>query len=667
MPPRKENPPTKPSEFVPPTDHKALVAWLDKKREAGRKQLPDFQMKLNLAFVRGHQWVVWDSSSKTLSQARRDPTNPNAPIRIKANKIGGITERFIARLTKAAPEPQVRPVSDEEDDINAAKAASRILTSEFNRLGWEGFLIEHYFWVVTHGFAFAEILWDQEDGSVIGSIEDDEVRSGNIKFDSVPGFELAVDPAAKDMLSAKWCVRTKSLTKEAVWEHYGVTLADGESALSIAEEIDLLVDGPGGSKHTESVPVHQFWMVPCRAAPEGLVVTWSGTTILAEPTKFPYSHRRLPYVEFDLLPGLGKRQGRTWVDDLISLQTDYNDARSREAGIRRTLTPKLVAPAGAVDPQSVNSRVEVIAYNQVGEAPRWMIPDSGWMGQYETSMNRADMEMGDRAGQSDVSSGRASSPSMPAAAILALQEADDTKMSITHKLMGRGIEQAAWQVLELVKQFWTEERLVATYSETGALEVAHFSKADIDGQLDVHVSTESGIVRSKSAMVQLTMDLQKAGVLTDPRHILRLIQMPGMDFITEAFNVDARQAQRENEYLQLGEEVQVNTFDNHMVHITEHDNFRKSSEYDKLRRRAEAGDQEAVAVVANTDAHAMAHNELVMQQAGMGMQAPPGQMPQAPGGDGSGSVAKLAGIGGPGQPGAVPGVDVDAQAARMGA
>ena len=659
----------KPVEFKPPSDNKGLVQWLDNKREVGRKPLPDFQMKLNLAFVRGHQWVVWDPSTKTLSQARRDSSNPNAPIRITANKIGSITERFIARLTKAAPEPAARPMSDEEDDVNAAKAASRIMLSEFSRLGWDGFLVELYFWVVTHGFAYAEVMWDPDAGSVMGSVDDETVTSGNISLDIVPGFELAVDPAANDMSSARWCVRTKSMTREAVWENYGVSLRGGDAERSIAEEIDSLMDGGRGASSTETVPVHQFWMVPCRAAPKGMVVTWSGTTILVEEKPFPYTHGKLPYIEYDLLPGLGKRQGRTWVDDLISLQADYNDARSREAGIRRTLTPKILAPAGSIDPSSVNTRVETIAYNQVGEKPTWLIPDSGWMGQYETSMNRADLEMGDRAGQSDVSSGRASSASMPAAAIMALQEADDTKMAITHGMMGRSIEQTAWHVLELVRQFWTEDRLVRTYSETGALEVAHFSKANITGQLDVHVSTETGITRSKSAMVQLVMDLNEAGIITDPSHVLRLIQMPGMDFLTEAFNVDTRQAQRENEYLQLGEEVQVNTFDNHAVHVSEHDNFRKSSEYDKLKRLAAAGDPEAMAIIANTDAHVAAHNELVMQQAQQKAMQQQGMSAQAPpqGVQGSPSLGRLAGIGGPGQPGQVPGIDLDTQAARLGA
>src|SRR5690606_33200228 len=135
------------------------------------------------------------------------------------------------------------------------------------------------------------------------------------------------------------------------------------------------------------------------------------------------------------------------------------------------------------------------------------------------------------------------SASMPAAAILALQEADDTKLAITYKLMSSAIREHGWMLLELVRQFWTEERLVSTWSEEGALEVNHFTGADVKHQLDVHVASESAVVRSKSAMVQLAMDLWGAGIITDPRHLLRLIKVPGTNFLAEAWNIDTRQAQ----------------------------------------------------------------------------------------------------------------------------
>jgi len=252
--------------------------------------------------------------------------------------------------------------------------------------------------------------------------------------------------------------------------------------------------------------------------------------------------------------------------------------------------------------------------------------------------------------------------------------------------MADAIQNVGLMVLELVQQFWNEDRLVRTWSAEGHLEVAEFSGSDIGGQLDVHVETENGVGRSKSAMVQLAMDLWAQKIITDPRHLLRLIQMPGADFLSELLNSDARQAQRENGELATGEIVQIHAYDNHSVHITEHDNFRKGEEYRKIEEAALAGDAQATKTKAAIDGHVQAHYEQVNPQ--MSPQIPGGP-PFAPG-DGAQAVgrpaqharyqdpvtggvglagsgiAAHAGIGGPGEPGAVPGIEPDSQAASMG-
>ena len=346
-------------------------------------------------------------------------------------------------------------------------------------------------------------------------------------------------------------------------------------------------------------------MLPCRAAPKGVVVTWCGQTILEGPTDFPYNHKRLPFVQWNLLPGMGRREGRTWLDDLIPLQADYNDARSREAAIRRTLTPKLVGANGSIDTSRLSSRVEFLGYNPgMGDKPTLMIPDSGWMAQYESSMNRAQSEMSDRAGESSMQISRAS-----AAAIMALQQINDTKVYVSQRLLTDAIEETSWHVLELVKQFWTEERMVSTYSEIGQLEIAHFSGSDIDHQLDIYMNVEMGEKQSKAATISLGMDLWKAKVITDPRHLLRLLQVPDASFLADEFNVDARQAQRENQLLMQGIQVVLHDFDNHGIHIIEHDIERKSEDFEKIEAQARAGDPQATTVVAAFNAHVDAHKQ----------------------------------------------------------
>lgn len=689
------------AKFAVPDDPERLITWAETKRETGRQHVPVLQMKINMLYVLGQQWLVWDQTNRYFRRPQNRVDDPNAPVRITVNKMGGILERFVARLTKSAPEPECRPVSDSDDDIGAARAGTRILLSEMNRLDWEVWLMQLYLSYVTPlGWSYAQVTWDGDDGATIGAVDEKDVHVGNISLELVPAFELSVDPNALSMKQATWCIRERSMTPEAVFEEWGIVVP-AEGTRSLIEEVYQLTEVTKSTKDakTENVTVKQLWMKPCRVAPKGLVFTWAGKTVLEEPKPFPYKHGLLPFVQFDLLPGLGTREGRTWVTDLVPLQADYNDARSREATLRRTIVPKIVYEQGSIDPNKMTSRLEQIPVRPGSMEPHITVPDSGWMSQHEAGMNRADQEMGDRAGQSDVSSGQAHSASMPAAAILALQEADDTKLAITEKCLARGIGDVGWMILELVRQFWTEQRLVRTWSEEGHLEVQQFSGADIDQQLDVHVDAEQGIVRSKSALVQLYLDLWKAQVITDPRMLLRLLQFPGADTMIEALNVDARQAQTENDLLATGEIVQVHTWDNHAVHIPEHNDYRKGEDYRKLERAVAAGDQQAVKTKAAIDAHVDLH---VQMQAAQQMQQAPAQgTPQPPGPGGPGgtdaspgmyldpqtgmppdpamvaagqapsalsgtAIGARAGFGGAGQPGLPPGIEADMAAAHMG-
>lgn len=688
--------------FTAPSDERALTAWLDRKLAAGRKSIAENEMRLNLAYTLGKQWVVWDGSANRFRAVQQDPRSPNAVVRVTANKIGGIVEHFIARMLKSLPEPQCRPVTDDDSDVAAARVGTRILLHELYRTDWQTLLLDLLFWTVPLGYSYLQVSWDAEAGTTIAGADD--VTRGDIALSVVPAFELAVDPDAKTMTEARWAIRTVSMTKEAAWEKYGKVPAGGAPVRTLADDVRALATASAttGARDDrgDTLAVHQMWMVPCRAAPDGMVVTWSGTTVL-DRTPFPYQHRRVPFIQLDLLPGIGQRAGRTWVTDLVPLQTDYNDARSREATLRRTIVPKLTAAAGSINPKNITTRADIVVYNPVGEPPRWTVPDSGWVAQHEAAMNRADLEMGDRAGQTDVSSGKAPSSSMAAAAIIALQEADDTRMAVSAKLLASFIREAGWHVLQLVKQFWTEERRVRTWSEANTLEVAQFSGSDLTDHLDVHVESESALPRSKSARVQLAMDLLGSGLpgtpaspFADWRDFIRMLDLPGTDFMVESLDVDTKQAGRENSDLMQGFIREVHLWDNHPVHIAEHERLRKSELYDEIERQAALGDPQAVQVKEAIDAHLTVHYQLV--NPGVAYQPPPGIDGQAlqdvspdkqlygdplsrgaapsdaatSGGASALSdttVGDRAGIGGPGNPGPVPGVSVDEQAASMGA
>lgn len=675
------------SPFAVPVDTKNLIPWLEKKREEGKSVIPELQMKLNLSYVLGQQQVVWDARSRRLLRATQNDNDPQAPIRVNINKIGAKVEQQIARLQKSNLGPECRPVTGDDDDIGAAKAGTRILLSELNRLHWDTFMLEVALWSATIGTCYVYVGWDAGAGDVVGQWEEADVKQGQVVLDIAQEFEMAFDPNARRRGQANWCIRTLWMTDEAIWEKYGRVPEGGDGGASLVDDVLRVADNSHARTSGMGKQVHQMWLLPSRARSKGMVVTWSGNTVLEDPKDFPANHKTLPFVQFDLLPGLGTRQGRTWVTDLVPIQADYNDARSREATMRRVIVPKILSESGSIDVHNLSSRVEIIEYTPMTQPPIWAIPDSGWMNQYEASMNRADQEINERSGQNDIASSDKGTSSMPAAAILAMQEQDDTKLSLTTKLFADAVATVGWQILMLVKQYWKEDRLVRTWSEAGTLEVSQFSGSSVADQLDVHVDAESALPRSKSARMQLGMDLIANGPPGTPgspfetwADFMRFIDMPGTDFVTEGVTSDVKQANRENDDLLQGNVRQVHTWDNHQVHITQHENVRKGETYEKLERQASAGDVEATQAIAALDAHIESHIGMQAQKEAGAAAAAAGAVPGAspvPGSPDQGMVpgpsdsldsgtASLAGIGGPGQPGAVPGFSPDEQAQSMG-
>ena len=597
--------------FTPPSDADELIAWADHKYESGKSLISETQMKLNLAFILGYQWVAWEPKSRQFVQPRVDTADPNAPVRITSNKVAPLAERTVAKLSKEALVPECRPVTDNDNDLAAAKVGTRTLSSEYTRLDWKAWLQNFLFMPTTYGYSYAHIYWDPSKGDKVGSDDEGDLYEGNICLDRVPAFELSVDPSAKDgLIDAKWCIRETTMTRDAAWDKWDVEL-EGGARRSLVQEVVAIGGTAGetqGAQGDEWVKVRQLWLRPCKAAPKGLVLTWSENTVI-EKKRFPYEHGRLPFEQENILPGIGVREGRTWLTDVLPLQVDYNDALSREAIIRRQLVPMLVAPTGSVDPQRIDARVRVISYNPVGAPPKLEMPNAAWAQQFELGMNRDDADMGGRAGINDASAGQSAS-SAPAAAILALQEADDTKLAISATELASFVQRVGWHILALARQYWTEERVVRTWSDENVIEAYRYMGSDIEKGLDVHISAESALPKSKAARTQLLMELgARYPDAFDLQTIMRQLDLPGTDAITKSLDIDTRRAVRENSKLLLGEQPPVQPFDNHVIHLQVLNEFRKSADYENLPQEARA----------RWDAHAAVHESLIFRQLGMAL------------------------------------------------
>jgi hypothetical protein len=302
-------------------------------------------------------------------------------------------------------------VSDDETDVGAARVGTRILDHEMDRVKWDTahgrsvLLGRHPRLVVP-----ARLLGRRRRhhrrraGRWKAATRASEIHQGEVVVEVVPAFELSVDPNARFMDDARWCVRTVSLTKEGCYEKYGVVPPTDLPGMNLVDEVYALTDKAGRTAPTSR---------PCRSTRCGSARQphrtrgrrdHLGRHTVLEKKPFPYEHGQLPFVQFDLLPGMGMREGRTWLTDLIAIQADYNDARSREASIRRVMCRSWSSPSArsTSSGSAPGSRDPVQPERQPAQLPDARRPLDGPARDRDEPC--AD-EMGERAGQADVSSG----------------------------------------------------------------------------------------------------------------------------------------------------------------------------------------------------------------------------------------------------------------------
>jgi hypothetical protein len=165
-----------------------------------------------------------------------------------------------------------------------------------------------------------------------------------------------------------------------------------------------------------------------------------------------------------------------------------------------------------------------------------------------------------------------------AKAIEMLKEADASRQSELLRTLKATISEGFYQCLMLAKQYVPGPVILQTYSREGLPEVQRFKTENIQAGMRIHVTMGTGLARSRAARQDQLMLMWQNGVIQDPELMAELLEMPVPTFVSaKAF--DIRLARNENYTLQTGKPVTPNSWDDHEIHLREHNNFRKTQEF----------------------------------------------------------------------------------------
>lgn len=612
-------------------EHDKIVSWAKNQFRAIRnaRTVTERQWYLNLAFFFGKQHVaILKPQSNGIGNGITTklfiPPAPYYRARPVINRIRPTIRHELAQLTSNKPNASVIPASSEERDLLAAQAGEQV---------WENIYINHkikksirraMWWTLVCGNGFLKQYYDFGKNDLCITPETPfHVLCPDFREEDIEEQPFVIHAQVK---SPEW-VQARFKEGSIVGEKLNPSSGD---AADILEDSFLNLIGTQSLNRQQSVLVLELWIKPGAHPmfPEGAFFTMIGDQIVQGYQGQIYSHGEFPFTKFDHIPA-GKFYSTSSIEDLIPLQKEYNRTRGQIIEAKnRMAKPQLVAPRGSVDPSKITTEPgQVIQYTPGFEAPK-PLPLAPLPTYVLQEIDRILVDWNDISGQHEVSQGQTPPGVTAATAISYLQERDESKLAPTYDSLEEGLEKTAKQVLTYVHDYWDEPRVIKVTGVDGSFDALTFKGSDLGDNLDIKIEAGSSLPQSKAAKQAFIMDLMKMGFI-EPNKGLEVMEIGGINKITESIQVDRKQAQRENlrmsrvtpEMLQQhqmiemqriqaemeqqmsdpngqppdvdpvtgmpvmpmpGPIVSVNTWDNHKAHIEYHNNFRKSQAFEML-------------------------------------------------------------------------------------
>ena len=595
-------------------------------------------MFLNLAFYYGFQWTIYNIASGELTEIE----NPANSIRITSNQIQPRIRNLLAKMVKNRPIMDVIPAGWTEEDIYSA-TVSKALLDEFREIHNEDELDQSTaLWFLTCGDCFRKIGFDPDTGKTeqidrtmdsfaqaanepmdqlgdMGFSTSNGGRSvnyneGDVYDDVVPSFEVYVPEHAKTGQGAVDLLHVKIMQTSDVRLKWGRRAANIEpwSAIAVSDQFQQRLLGlanpdigasTGISKNLTDRPQEltyymELWKKPSRKNPKGRLIISGGNgpdgILYDEPNPFFDAMNEIkplrslggiPFIRFRCIEAPGRYWSISPIEPMRPLQAEYNKTITDLVQNRATVgRNKIIASKTAnLDKEEVaNIHGQVLEYTGI-RAPE-ILPAMALPQQVERETERNRLDMDTVSGSHEVSRAKVPQGVKSGIAINYLLEQDDTSLSPIIQNYEFAKRKVALCKLAFAKHFYSGARMLQSSKIQDMAEVVIFSASDIS--TNIKVVPGSAIPQSRAALQATYLDLFGMGVFTDDNgqpdttRLFELLRttMP-LEALSEEENLDVSRANRENIYLAVGEQIVPAHYENHLIHIKQHNRFRKSERF----------------------------------------------------------------------------------------
>lgn len=552
------------------------------------------QWYLNISNFVGNQYLELDRVTGHFGI----PDAPSWRVRLVVNRILPIIRTQIAKLRDTNPRIYVAPSTMEKEDREAAKVATKVAQGIYKDQEFLDTRDEITLWQSICGNGYTVVAYDAkagkemqiekvgEDGKPVigedGKPETITANMGDLSIDVANPFEIVPDFSTTSWKEQTAMVRRKVRSTDYIKRKYDKDVEPETIGPSMLYEMRVMnmQSGVSATRQSKDVMaksaiVKEMWIMPSEKFPKGRHIIVANKVLLHEGDLLTkrFGKPALPVTHFGSIEIPGRLMDMSPMDNLLQLQWHYNRGRSQIIeNINLMGLPKVFAPMDSIPEGSYTDEPgEVVEYNPVaGDAPTVVAP-SPLPNYILDNLNRITAEMEDVGGIHEISLGRLPRRATSGVALSILEEKDNTIVLPMKDSLARGISRTISLALNIASDKFTEERVSKIIGKKEEIEIIRWKGADLKSQDDVKVNIDQPFPSSRSAKLEFSMALVKAGILRKDQ-ALEVLDLTDLSQVRELItNEDeVRFAQMENLTMLKGERVSAGRYEDHVAHLKEH-------------------------------------------------------------------------------------------------
>ena len=556
------------------------------------------QWKKQIAWVAGYQLYDYNKSSRELIEI---------PLKRKKrlifNRLRSFVRAMLAKLNADIPQMSVIPKTTEDADIEAARAGDKLIEHLADKVDLPGMMSNLKLWAIVCNRAFIRVFWDADASGTLGYEKGEEkIQEGDVNMEAVSPFNCRVDPLYFEHERWRWFEFGEEVDAEALEEEYEIekgTLKETSQTLGDAftlESYDMsgLVSGREETKEHitgRTVVLKELWTPKIYVFSAGNKVLDYGKNPYDEIPFYPIEERLIPISNYEK----GFQYNESLVKDAISIQREYNRMYSlKSIALEKASKLKVLVPFGSMisKKQVTNDYGTFIDYNpKQGAAPHQMRLDP-LPAFVETYTNNLEREFEMAFGVREASFGRLPERASHASGTLVnlLLEQDDVLLNPMLATINKALSKAWGLALRMVKDNYDLPRLIRYTGEGNQRAAMKFKGANLAGNTDVKVVSQSGLPRSRALRIEYIMKLREVGLLTDDKGTLEMLEFGQADKIFEDNLLHERRALKENDLIKENPEIDpevikgwIHPLEEKQVHVIIHSRFIFGAEFDRLQ------------------------------------------------------------------------------------